>query len=189
MKKFCKKNKSTVVYKENILKKLKASKITLLKRTMLTAVVVLILVFYGSLLFHKINLPTDDLGRHLENGKIIWQTRSVSETNFYSYTEPDFPFLNHHWLSGVIFYGLFNLIGFPGLVIFKILLLLSAFGLIFAVAVRRGNFWLAALFSISAIFVLSERTDLRPEIVSYFFTALFFYFLFSFFFRYKKRGQ
>ena len=32
------------MYKENILKKLKASKITLLKRTMLTAIVVLILV-------------------------------------------------------------------------------------------------------------------------------------------------
>ncbi|GAI73822.1 unnamed protein product, partial [marine sediment metagenome] len=38
------KNKLAVMYKENILKKLKASKITILKRTVLIAVVVLILV-------------------------------------------------------------------------------------------------------------------------------------------------
>jgi tetratricopeptide (TPR) repeat protein len=143
-------------------------------------IVVLILVFYGSVLFHKIDLPTDDLGRHLTNGKIIWETKSIPETNFYSYTEPDFPFLNHHWLSGVVFYFLYSFTGFTGLIIFKILLLLAAFFLIFYVAAGKGNFWAAALASIPAIFILSERTDVRPEIFSYFFTALFLYFLIKF---------
>lgn len=145
-----------------------------------TLIVVLVLVFYGSILFHKINLPTDDLGRHLTNGKIIWETKSVAETNFYSYTEPNFPFLNHHWLSGVVFYFLFVLAGFKGLVIFKIILLFISFSLVFYIAVKRGNFWLATFASIPAIFILSERTDIRPEIFSYFFTALFLYLLFSF---------
>jgi hypothetical protein len=143
-------------------------------------IVVLILVFYSSVLFHKIDLPTDDLGRHLTNGKIIWETKSIPETNFYSYTEPDFPFLNHHWLSGVVFYFLFVLFGFNGLIIFKIVLLLSAFSLVFLVAAKKGNFWLAAIASIPAIFILSERTDVRPEIFSYFFTALFLYSLIKF---------
>jgi len=143
-------------------------------------IVVLILVFYGSVLLHKTNLPTDDLGRHLTNGKIIWETSSIPKTNFYSYTEPDFPFLNHHWLSGVVFYFLFVLFGFNGLIIFKIVLLLSAFSLVFLVAAKKGNFWLAAIASIPAIFILSERTDVRPEIFSYFFTALFLYSLIKF---------
>jgi tetratricopeptide (TPR) repeat protein len=145
-----------------------------------TLIVILILVFYGSILFHKINLPTDDLGRHLTNGKIIWETKNIAETNFYSYTEPDFPFLNHHWLSGVIFYFLFLLAGFNGLIIFKIILLLISFSLIFSIAAKKGNFWLAAIASIPAIFILSERTDIRPEIFSFFFTALFLYLLIKF---------
>ena len=143
-------------------------------------IVALILFFYSSILFHKINLPTDDLGRHLTNGKIIWETKSIAKTNFYSYTEPDFPFLNHHWLSGVIFYFLFLLAGFSGMIIFKIIILLASFFLIFYISAKKGNFWLAAIFSIPAIFILSERTDVRPEIFSYFFTALFLYLLFSF---------
>lgn len=140
-------------------------------------IIALILIFYGSVLFHKINLPTDDLGRHLTNGKIIWETKSIAETNLYSYTEPDFPFLNHHWLSGVVFYFLFILVGFNGLILFKIILLLAAFSLIFFVAAKKGNFWLASFISIPVIFILSERTDIRPEIFSYFFSALFLYLL------------
>jgi len=159
-------------------------------RETLTKIIIflLILAFYGSLLAHKINLPTDDLGRHLENGKLIlqgafggsWaQVKGVLFSNFYSYTAPDYPFLNHHWLSGVIFYIFYETVGFPGLVIFKVILLLLGFALLFCVAAKKGNFWLAALFSIPAIFILTERTDVRPEIFSYFFTALFLYFLFD----------
>jgi len=141
---------------------------------------ILILAFYGSVLFHKINLPTDDLGRHLENGKIVWQNKEVLTANFYSYTEPNFPFINHHWLSGVVFYLLYLAAGFSGLVVFKIILLLAAFTLVFKVASKNGNFWLAALASIPAIFLLGERTDVRPEIFSLFFTAVFLYVLSDF---------
>jgi hypothetical protein len=145
-----------------------------------TIIFVLILAFYGTILFHKINLPTDDLGRHLENGKIIWQNKEVLTTNFYSYTEPNFPFINHHWLSGVVFYLLYLAVGFSGLVIFKIIFLLAAFALVFKVASKKGNFWLAALASIPVIFLLGERTDVRPEIFSLFFTAVFLYILSNF---------
>lgn len=143
-------------------------------------IVVLILFFYGSILFHKIDLPTDDLGRHLTNGKIIWETKSIAETNFYSFTEPNFPFLNHHWLSGIIFYFLFILAGFNGLVLFKITLLLVSFSLVFYISAKKGNFWLAAFASIPVIFILSERTDIRPEIFSFFFTTLFLFLLVKF---------
>lgn len=140
-------------------------------------IVVLILVFYGLGLVHQINLTTDDLGRHLKNGEIIWQAKSIPQTNFYSYTYPDELFLNHHWLAGLIFYFIFNSVGFNGLIIFKTILLLAAFLLVFLMAVKKGNFWLAAIFSLPIIFILNERTDIRPEIFSYFLIALFLYFL------------
>lgn len=150
-----------------------------IRTTLKIVVIILILFSYASILYHKINLPTDDLGRHLTNGEVVWQTKSVAQTNLYSYTEPDFESVNHHWLSGVVFYLLFGIIGFSGLAIFKIILLLAAFSIVLLISIRRGNFWIASLASIPALYILSERTDLRPEIFSYFFTALFLLFLYD----------
>ncbi len=141
-------------------------------------VFLLVLIFFGLLLVHKIQLPTDDLGRHLKNGEMILQGKfSVLTKNFYSYTEPDFLFVNHHWLSGVIFYLINSVFGFAGLVIFKVIVLLAAFVLLFLTALKKADFWLVALFSVPTILILGERTDLRPEIFSYLFIAIFLYLL------------
>ena len=145
-----------------------------------TTVFVLLFSLLAVFLIHNFDSIGQDIGRHLKIGEIIWQTKEVPKVNLFSFTEPDFPFLNHHWLSGVIFYFLFLLAGFSGMIIFKIIILLASFFLIFYISAKKGNFWLAAIFSIPAIFILSERTDVRPEIFSYFFTALFLYLLFSF---------
>ena len=34
---------------------------------------------------------------------------------FFSYTNPDFPFINHHLGSGILFYIIFLILGFGGL--------------------------------------------------------------------------
>jgi len=138
---------------------------------------ILISAFYGSLLAHKIGLPYDDLGRHIKNGELVFNDPSVLTTNFYSYTEPNFPFVNHTWLSGVIFYLLSKTVGFNGMVIFKTIILLSAFLLLFLASKKKADFWLVAIFSLPTILLLSERTDFRPEMFSYFFIAVFLYFL------------
>ena len=143
------------------------------------SVFILILAFYGSLLLHQIKLPAaDDLGRHIKNGELILQGDfDVLNKNLYSYTEPDSPFYNHHWLSGVIFYLLHEAVGFGGLVIFKVIIMLFAFALLFFVATKKANFWLVSAFSIPTILILIERTGLRPEIFSYLFIAIFLYLL------------
>ncbi|MFH1611788.1 MAG: hypothetical protein ABH887_00765 [bacterium] len=140
-------------------------------------VVFLLLFIYSISLTHKINLTTDDLGRHITNGQIIWQTKSIPKINFYSYTEPDFPFLNHHWLSGLLFYFIFLIAGFNGLIAFKILVLLATFSIIFYIATKKSNFWLSAIFALPIIVLLNERTDVRPEIISFLFIAIFLYIL------------
>lgn len=116
-----------------------------------------------------------DLGRHLKNGQIVWQEPGVLFQNFYSFTEPDFSFINHHWLSGVIFWLLYLIGGFKILTILNILLGVGAVLLIFKLAVRKANFWLAAILTLPIILLLSERVDIRPEMFSYFFIALTYY--------------
>lgn len=120
----------------------------------------------------------DDMGRHIKNGELILGGHfEVLRSNVYSYTEQDHIFVNHHWLSGVVFYLLYQAVGWNGLVIFKIVVLLSAFSMLFLTAIKKAKFWLVALLSLPAIFILGERTTLRPEIFSYLFTAAFLYLL------------
>lgn len=145
------------------------------------AILLVILVSFVLLLAHKIELPSgDDMARHIENGKQILQGNfDVIYSNFYSYTEGSYKFINHHWLSGVVFYFLFNLVGWTGLSVFKILVSVVTFAILFAVAKKKSNFWLAAVFSLPTLFVIGGRTLLRPEVFSYLFIAIFIWILFE----------
>ncbi|MFA5184498.1 MAG: hypothetical protein WC456_03130 [Patescibacteria group bacterium] len=140
----------------------------LLKSLIFIGLLALVVIIFSQ----QIKFTSSDLGRHLENGRIVWQDRQVLFTNFYSYTEPDQLFVNHHWLSGVIFYAVYLLGGFKLLSVFNILLILAAFSLAFNLARRKAGFYVASLLSIPAIFLLSERVEVRPEIVSYLFIIL-----------------
>lgn len=141
---------------------------------------VLVLAFYAIFLMHKINLVTADLGRHIQNGKIIFENASVLWTNFYSYTNPDFAVLNHHWGSGVIFYGLWRFFGFVGVEFFFIGISLAVLWLFFMVVKKYVGIALAALVSGAVVLLLAERTEIRPEVFSYLFAAIVFFLLVRF---------
>ena len=138
-------------------------------------------IFLGSLITYKIPLPAaEDLPRQMANGRDILQGNfEVLTTNFYSYTEPNFYFANHHWLYGVFAYILYNIVGWSGLVVFKIIFILATFSLLFLIALRKADFWLVSLCSIPAIFMLAGRSDFRPELFGYFFVAFYIYTFFK----------
>jgi len=120
----------------------------------------------------KIELSVIDLGRHLENGRLIFSQSDILFKNFYSYTEPNHAFINHHWLAGVIFYATYLVGGFNLLSIFNILLALAVFFAFFKIASKRAGFYLPAVLSLPVILLFSERVEIRPEIFSYLFLAL-----------------
>lgn len=136
------------------------------------------IIFFFAVYFHNIIEFDQDLGRHLLLGKIISETRQVPKTNLFSYTYPDFSFVNSHWLAEVIFYQINNLAGLTGLLLFKTGLLVTAMTLTVWTAYRYSKSLAAAAIAL-AIFspVLLERTEIRPEIFSYLFTAIFAYFV------------
>lgn len=145
-------------------------------------VIISLFTFYATLLFIQPSLPAaDDMARHVTNGELILQGNfDVLYENVYSYTDPGESFVNHHWFSGVIFYVLLSLVGWEGLTILKVAVYLAAFGLVFATAVRKADFWVVTAFSIPAILILVERMSLRPEMFSYLFIALTIYLLIDF---------
>jgi hypothetical protein len=128
----------------------------------------------------KINLVTADLGRHIKNGEVILKEGKVFSTNFYSYVQLDFPVINHHWGSGVIFYWLWKAIGFKGLALFYSGLLVVAFLMYFYLSCRLTNFPFAFLFSVLSIPLLVSRTEIRPEGFSSLFLGIYLLIFYSY---------
>lgn len=136
--------------------------------------------------FHPITALNQDLGRHLMTGKIIVNTHHVPKVNLFSYTYPNFPFINTHWLSEVLYYALVSAIGFHGLLIISTALILCAFALVFFYSLKHGNIFSIAITSLLYFNILAERTDIRPEIFSILFTSLFTVILYTYRTKYTR---
>lgn len=130
-----------------------------------------------SLYFHSVTAWNQDLGRHLKIGQLIWQTKSIPQTNLFSYTQPDFPFINHHWLSELIFYAIYSALGDKGLAMFLILIALAGFAFMFRVSCKKGSLFIPIFASLLIFGLLFERTDLRPEIFGFLFFGLYYFIL------------
>ena len=144
--------------------------------------IIIFILFFSLLavfLIHNFDSIGQDIGRHLKIGEIIWQTKEVPKTNLFSFTEPDFPFTNHHWLSEVIFYGIYGWFGFTGLILLKVVFFLAAFLLLFFIAKKYATFWPIVISFLFSIFIFIERTEVRPEIFSFAILAFFLFGLFK----------
>lgn len=115
---------------------------------------------------------SEDLARHLLLGKLILKNLAVPATNFLTYTYPNFPFINHHWLSQVILYVFHCWVGLNGLIVIKMLAMAFALGFaIFAIKCKRHQ-WLIWIAGILSAVILAYRAHIRPELISFIFVAL-----------------
>ena len=96
--------------------------ITLRNQALKTFLLLVCLGLLALRLSMPIELTAVDIGRHIKNGELILKgDTQVLYKNFYSFTYPDYPFINHHWFFGVISYVVFRMSGFDGLSVFYIL--------------------------------------------------------------------
>lgn len=136
---------------------------------------ILLLFFVFSFLFRTDSSFDQDLGRHIKLGEIIWQTQNVPLTNLFSYTYPDFPFINSHWLFEVLAYLGQQTIGLQALLVLKVVIILLAVW--FVLATVPKNQYLLLPIGFLFLHTLRERPELRPEIFSFLFTGLTLYIL------------
>jgi hypothetical protein len=153
------------------------------------SLITLPLVFLNVFVVFYFTIPEiiHDLGRHILLGKLIVHTMSVPKINLLSYAFANYPFVNSHWLSEVIFYIVDGLSGLQGLLVITTIISFLSFGLIYLVAVRRSGVKLENLYLINFAALLylgiyMERTGIRPEIFSYLLLSIFMYILY----KYKK---
>lgn len=135
-----------------------------------------------------ITLQTADLGRHIINGReLLSGNTNLLYTNFFSFTQTEHAFVNHHWLYGVIVFYLHKLFGFSGLSIFNTTInmlgficsiLLSKFLILKVAQASFSQKHMAIFISLSALFAVPffvHRTEVRPESLSLLFYAYFFF--------------
>ncbi len=131
---------------------------------------ILLLFFVFSFIFKTDHSFDQDLGRHLKIGEIIVQTRSIPLTNLFSFTYPNFPFINSHWLFELLLYLGQQSVGLQAILVLKVIILLLTVWLTLKMIPRNQYLLLPVGFIF--LHVLRERPELRPEIFSFLFTAL-----------------
>src|ERR1051326_839565 len=120
-----------------------------------------------------------DLGRHLRDGEFLlsssaWQ---VLHSNFYSYTYPEAPFVDHHWLASIVFFVVWKCAGFVGLNIFYIAVGAITFLIFFRIAYKAVGFPLSFAIALPLIPIVRARSAVRPEIFTFLLCAIFFWLL------------
>ncbi len=150
------------------------------------SVVLALMVWAFTGITNYILFYTADLGRHLTNGRLILEAwtqnfdlaqASPLYTNFYSYTETFFPTINHHWLTGVIYYWFHGLFDFEGLNVLNAGSSALAFLLIFLSARKLSSTGFAVFASLLCVPLFVIRKEIRPEIFTNLFLAIDFYLL------------
>jgi len=130
------------------------------------------LSFYLALLGK--NLADWDLWGYLAFGRLFWQGPAFPYQDVFSYTPTLNPWVYHEWLTGVLFYPLYQTLGGPGLQILKYGLGLATIGLIYLTARRRGAHPLVAALFLAIIMTVVRLAyyPVRAQVFTYFFFAL-----------------
>lgn len=121
---------------------------------------------YIFFLTQQIVLPFLDLGRHLTTGREIlaghWE---VLHTNYYSANQADFLAPNHHWLTGVFFYLVYQLGDFSGLSVMMIVIC-GGIWLGYLAYLRRlsQSTLISSTLALISVLGFGQRIEIRPEI-------------------------
>lgn len=138
----------------------------------LNAFFLLLLIF--TILIHPNNSLNQDLGRHIKLGQIIWETKNIPNTNLFTFTNPSFPFINHHWLPEVFFYFISKDFGIIAITYCKIFIYLISFIFLYKAIKNISNSHLLSSLSISPfILLLINRNDERPEMFGILFFCIY----------------
>jgi hypothetical protein len=105
-----------------------------------------------------------DVWWHLRTGQLIVQNHAVFHTDPYSFTRFGQPWVDHEWLSQVLIFGLYRLVGWGGLIV--------GFGTVtaaaFLVAFLRcpGRPYVAGLITLLGAFASAPSWGVRPQMLT-----------------------
>lgn len=139
---------------------------------------VLILLF-ALLIISQINTIVDsDIWCHFKTGEYIIKNFNVPQVDLFSYTLENQAWIDHEWLSQVLFYAVFAKFNWLGINILKAIVISLCFlVLLFFIISKYKKSIYAILFILLSVLAFGYRSFARPEIFSYLLLCLFFYML------------
>jgi len=142
-------------------------------------------IIFGLVFFiHRIE--NADIWYHLKTGEYILKNHTIVHQDIFSYTALGNQWINHQWLSQVLFYLIFKNFGFKGVILFSALIMNAALFLLASIAYKKSNYIVTTLLFILTIFYSVLFIPIRPLIFTYFFAALYFYILYTYKYRDKN---
>src|SRR5206468_2548227 len=133
--------------------------------------VLILLVLIFAFLAASFIARNSDFWFHLATGRLLAQGQFSFGVDPFAYTSEHVYWANHAWLFDLTLHWLYVLIGGPGLVILKALLVAALAGVLLSIR-RSGPLWLPALGISLAILAMSLRLLLQPTCISYVLLAL-----------------
>ena len=118
-----------------------------------------------------------DLWGHIKFGLDTLEKGSLLRQDIYSYSAYGSEWINHEWLSEVVFALIYKNSGVPGLVLFKFIIAIFTLFLIFKLISLQAKF----IFEKSLMFLLVSfqlapfLSMLRPQIFTFLFAAVYMY--------------
>jgi hypothetical protein len=137
------------------------------------------ILLLGVFAFCVPTIPSSDMWWHLSTGRYILQNHTVPHADPFSSTIAGKPWTVHEWLSDVIFYFAYSIIGSAGLMLLTALVLTLAFWFAFQ---RSGGTLLARILALAlGVWAASPIYSLRPQIFSYLLASIFLFVLSRYF--------
>jgi hypothetical protein len=134
-------------------------------------------IFLAILLVSISPVSDSDLWWHLASGKYIVESGNIPRADIFSHTVQGKEWLDHEWLSQVVFYEMYDLWGFWGVVMVKSSAVLIAFFFLYRrTSISNGK--AATVITLLAVVLVSHDAWLaRPMIFSFMFLSIFLFVL------------
>ena len=123
---------------------------------------------------------------HFKTGEYLWNYFQEHGFKFppydvFTYTGENIPWINHEWLSDLIFWGMYQLGGFQAAVVMKALVLTLTIALFILYMHRNGVGWKVACLGAILVLLASQGSlFLRPPIFTYLFIVIFLHIILCF---------
>jgi hypothetical protein len=118
-----------------------------------------------------------DLWGYLSFGRLFWHSNNqFPYHDVFAYVPTLNPCVYHEWLTGVLFYPLYQTLGAPGLLILKYSLILWTMALVYLTARSRGAHLLVVGLFITVTFIAARPayfSSVRAQVFTWFFFALY----------------
>ena len=137
------------------------------------------IVTYSFYVLSYFNMADLDLWGYLAFGRLFWTSGRFPYGDAFAYVPTLNPWVYHEWLTGVLFYPIYQSLGASGLQIMKYGLGLMTLVLVFLTAIRRGAHPVCAgiLLAVVAGGIKVSYSPVRAQVFTIFFFALSLYIL------------